>query len=97
MRNSKHATYAHLQKYEIAEYARPDSFHPSPSFVRVSVCALLVCLSAQPEDSAEWFSTVEWSCGTEPPSGMLEQVGSTLAALGILDSAPDPATLWAKL
>mmetsp|Transcript_15142 Transcript_15142/g.29892 ORF Transcript_15142/g.29892 Transcript_15142/m.29892 type:complete len:287 (+) Transcript_15142:105-965(+) len=51
----------------------------------------------KPEDAAEWFSTVEWSCSLEPPAGMLEQVGTTLTNLGILDKVPDPASLWAKL
>jgi hypothetical protein len=31
------------------------------------------------------------------PGGMLEQVGSTLVQLDILQTKPDPAKLWANL
>ncbi len=51
----------------------------------------------QPEDAAEWFKTVEWSCNTTLPRDMLTHVGKTLTTLALLDKQPDPDQLWASL
>lgn len=83
----------------------PPTLHPStpslpPSSPRCC-CSSCVndhsCCTPQPDDSAEWFTTVEWSCSTAMPASMLDQVGNTLVQLDILKTKPDPATLWANL